>query len=100
MTPQTTNLIFQNPITPEEIQNWLIEQLATQLQVEPTVINPGITFDSYGLNSSQILVIASKAEQQFGFKLSPVILWHYPTITALSQRLTEEFATPEQEFEI
>jgi acyl carrier protein len=94
------NSIAKVPPTQKTIQAWLIHQLAEQLQVAPDQVDIGAPFDSYGLSSSQVLVIAVKAEKQFGFKLSPVLLWHYPSIESLSHRLVEEFATAGQVFEI
>jgi acyl carrier protein len=100
MIQPTPNLIAKVPKTQATIQAWLMEQFAEQLQVEPYQVDIKEPFDSYGLNSSQALIIAVKAEKQFGFKLSPVLLWHYPNIESLSHRLVEEFATAEQVFEI
>jgi acyl carrier protein len=94
------DLIAKVPPTQKTIQAWLIHQLAEQLQVEPDQVDIGAPFDSYGLSSSQVLIIAVKAEKQFGFQLSPVLLWHYPSIESLSHRLVEEFATAGQVFEI
>jgi acyl carrier protein len=90
----------QSAHTAESIQNWLIDQLAEQLQIRFDQVDIKEPFENYGLNSSQILMIAVKAERQFGFKLSPVLLWHYPTIESLSHRLVEEFSTAEKVFEI
>jgi acyl carrier protein len=100
MLQPTSNLIAKVPKTQESIQAWLIDQFAEQLQIDPDRVNPKEPFDSYGLSSSQALIIAVKAEKKFGFKLSPVLLWHYPNIESLSHRLVEEFATAEQVFEI
>jgi acyl carrier protein len=97
---QSTPNIIQDPKRLETIQEWLIQQLAEQLQVDPTQVDVKASFDSYGLDSSQVLIIAGKAEKTFGFKLSPVLLWHYPSIESLSQRLVEESLVTEQIFEI
>jgi acyl carrier protein len=100
MIQPTPNLIVKVPKTQESIQAWLINQVAEQLQIEPDQVDIKEHFNSYGLSSSQALIIAAKAEKQFGFNLSPVLLWHYPNIESLSHRLVDEFATVEQVFEI
>ncbi len=47
------------------------------------------------------MFLVSKAEKLFGFELSPILLWHYPTIETLSQRLAEESKASQSEiFEI
>jgi acyl carrier protein len=96
----TLNLQTQSTNTAKLIQDWLINQIAEQLQMDCDQVSIKESFDSYGLNSSQALIIAAKAEKQFGFKLSPVLLWHYPNIESLSHRLVEEFSAAEQVFEI
>lgn len=83
--------------TAEEIQAWLISQISEQLGVESNDIDVREPFDSYGLDSAQAMSIASKAEKVLGFELSPMLLWHYPTIAALAQRLTEESEASESE---
>jgi acyl carrier protein len=100
MIQSTPSVISQAPKTPEAIQAWLIQQFAQQLQIEPDQVDIKTPFERYGIDSSQVLIIAGKAEKAFGFKLSPTLLWHYPTIESLSHRLVEEFAVAEQVFEI
>ncbi len=100
MIQPTPNLIVKVPKTQESIQAWLVNQFAEQLQIEPDRVDIKEHFNSYSLSSSQALIIAGKAEKQFGFKLSPVLLWHYPNIELLSHRLVEEFSAAEQVFEI
>lgn len=47
------------------------------------------------------MIIVRRAEKQFGFEISPMLLWHYPTIEALAERLAEELAESDLEvFEI
>jgi acyl carrier protein len=100
MIQPNPNLVTKVSKTQESIQAWLIDQFAEQLQLEPEQIDIKEPFDSYDLSSSQALIIAGKAEKQFGFRLSPILLWHYPNIESLSHRLVEEFASAEQVFEI
>jgi acyl carrier protein len=100
MNQPTPTPMPQASMTPEIIQTWLVQQLSEQLQIELDEVDIRARFDSYGLDSSQVLIIAGKAEKAFGFKLSPVLLWHYPTIESLSHRLVEESISADQIFEI
>jgi acyl carrier protein len=84
-----------------DIQVWLVTQLAELLGVEATEIDITAPLDSYGLDSAQAMLLAAKAGKFLGFQLSPLLLWHYPTIESLSQRLAEEAQTSDSEiFEI
>ncbi|MEY2832435.1 MAG: hypothetical protein RLZZ574_1693 [Cyanobacteriota bacterium] len=90
-----------NQINAEVIATWLTKNLAEQLEVEPDELDPNEPLESYGLDSAQGMMIISRAEKEFGFEISPMLLWHYPTIELLAERLTEEFAESKLEvFEI
>ncbi|MEH1965736.1 acyl carrier protein [Nostoc sp.] len=96
--PETTK---KQSYSAEEIQAWLVSHIAEQLGVEPKDIDVSQPLDSYGLESAQAMFLVSKAEKLFGFELSPILLWHYPTIETLSQRLAEESKASQSEiFEI
>jgi acyl carrier protein len=93
--------LSQNTLTAEDIQAWLVSQLAEVLNVEAAEIDITAPLDSYGLDSAQAMLLAAKAGKFLGFQLSPLLLWHYPTIESLSQRLAEEVQSSESEvFEI
>jgi acyl carrier protein len=82
--------LSEQSFTAENIQSWLVSQLAESLQVEPADIDITAPLDSYGLDSAQAMLLAAKAGKYLGFQLSPLLLWHYPTIESLSERLAEE----------
>jgi acyl carrier protein len=67
------------------------------LGVNPEEINIRKPLDSYGLDSAQTIIIATKAEKFLGFKLSLMHLWYYPTIEELSLRLSEELENSQSE---
>ncbi|MFM6022096.1 MAG: thioester reductase domain-containing protein [Dolichospermum sp.] len=76
--------------TAESIQTFLVSHLAEVIGVPTAEIDVHENLENYGLDSAQAMMIISKLEQLLGFKPSPVLLWHYPNIAALSQRLSEE----------
>lgn len=86
------------PYTTAEIQDWLIARISEQLDIAPDEIDVREPLDSYGLDSAKAMLIANKAEKLLGFQLSPILLWHYPTIEMLAERLAEEAGDSETEF--
>ncbi|MEA5572937.1 thioester reductase domain-containing protein [Calothrix sp. UHCC 0171] len=76
--------------TAEDIQEWMVKKLAELLAVEPDTIDVQQPLESYGLDSSRAMVLVTQAEKMLGVEVSPVLLWHYPTIEALAQRLAED----------
>jgi acyl carrier protein len=80
---------IQQPCTVEDIQNWLIDQFAQQLNVDPDDIDIEEPFDNYELDSSKALVLLGRLEKWLGKELNPVLIFNYPTIAELAERLRE-----------
>jgi len=78
------------PHSAEDIQTFLVSNLAELLKVETNEIDIQENLENYGLSSAQAMMIVSRLEDLLGFQPSPVLLWHYPNIESLSQRLAEE----------
>ncbi|NJL61196.1 MAG: NAD-dependent epimerase/dehydratase family protein [Methylacidiphilales bacterium] len=76
--------------TAADIQEWMVTKLAELLSVEPESIDIEQPLESYGLDSSRAMVLVTQLEKILDVEVSPVLLWHYPTIEALSQRLAED----------
>ncbi len=79
----------EKPKTVEEIQNWLIDQFAQQLNIEADDIDIEEPFDNYELDSSKALILLGRLEKWLGKELNPVVMFNYPTIAELSERLGE-----------
>ncbi|MCC5632398.1 acyl carrier protein [Nostoc sphaeroides CHAB 2801] len=104
-TEEETNITLQQlslkSLTAEDIQAWLVNQIAQELGVKPDEINIRLPFDSYGLDSVLAIAIATTGKQFLGLDMSPLLLVHYPTIESLSQHLAKEVEASESEtFEI
>lgn len=78
------------PHSAEDIQTFLVSNLADLLKVETDEIDIQENLENYGLSSAQAMMIVSRLKDLLGFQPSPVLLWHYPNIESLSQRLAEE----------
>ncbi|BAZ79176.1 MAG: phosphopantetheine-binding protein [Sphaerospermopsis kisseleviana] len=93
--------LYQHPVktafNTADIQAWLIDNISHILGLNPEEIDIREPLDSYGLDSSQAIILASKAEKFLGFKLSLIHLWYYPTIEELAQRLAEELENSDSE---
>jgi acyl carrier protein len=76
----------------QEIEKWLIEQIAGILYLDPQQIDPQATFNSYGLSSRDAVMLSGDLEEWLGRRLSPTLVYEYPTI----DNLAEYLARPEQ----
>jgi acyl carrier protein len=90
MNQSISPLSNQQHQTVEVIQAWLINQLAEQLEIESDDIDIHEPFDNYNLDSARTLSMLGKLEKWLGRNFSPVLIFNYPTIAELAQRLAEE----------
>ena len=96
MPPQ---LIASKPLSIDEIQDWLAEQIGHQLGIGPESVDTRVSFHSYGLESTQAMAIAQTGQHHFGLEISPLVIWNCPTIETLSRHIARELSEKEQ-FEV
>lgn len=94
-------LALSESLTSDDIQDWLVSQIAAQLGMDADEIDVRVPFDSYGLNSMQAMNIANLGKQHLGISFSPLAIWNYPNVASLSEYLAQELESSESEtFEI
>lgn len=76
--------------TVEEIQEWLVLQLSELLVLEPGDIDVREPLDTYGLASREAVMLSGDLEDWLGRRLSPTLVYEYPTIAALAQHLGQD----------
>ncbi len=72
------------------IESWLVAKIAENLEIDPGEIDTHEPFVSFGLDSAQAVGLAGDLEEWLGRKLSPTLVWDYPTIESLAAFLAEE----------
>jgi acyl transferase domain-containing protein/acyl carrier protein len=77
-----------------ELREWLTARLAEVLALSPAEIDPSEAFSGYGLTSSDVVGVSGDLEEWLGVRLSPTLLYDYPSIEALSQHLAGERSAP------
>ncbi len=87
--PPTASL---NPTATEKaIREWLVLHIAEWLQLSPEKIDTREVLASYGLDSVTAVRLSGELEESLGRKISPTLVYDYPTIEALARHLA---ATP------
>ena len=79
----------------EEIQQFLIQELAKRIEVDPALIDPAQPLERYGLDSLNALRLARELEDRIGCRLPTTALWDYPTIDGLARYISEELGIRE-----
>jgi acyl-CoA synthetase (AMP-forming)/AMP-acid ligase II/acyl carrier protein len=75
------------PRSEEAITAWLIARLSSESGIDPDEIDLGRPFAAFGLDSARSLAVVGELEAWLGQRLSPILLWNYPTIEALARQL-------------
>lgn len=73
-----------------EIQDWLITQIAGLINTAPENIDIHESFSNYGLSSLNIITLSGDLEVLLHRRLSPTLAYDYPNILLLSRYLAEE----------
>ena len=74
----------------EEIESWLGDSISEHLQIDPQKIDPQVSFESYGLDSSTAIILSGDLQEWLGCDLDPMIFFDYPTIEALTKYLISQ----------
>ncbi len=72
------------------MRDWLIAAVASALGVPEEDVDPRDPFTSYGMDSVQAMLLLKRLERRIGRPLSPTMVFNYPSIDALSARLSAE----------
>jgi myxalamid-type polyketide synthase MxaE and MxaD len=76
----------------EVMKGYLCDELARVLRSSPARINRSQPFKTMGLDSLMTLELRNRLERTVGIKLSPTMLFNYPTVAALAPRLLEKMS--------
>jgi acyl carrier protein len=76
--------------TAQAISTWLSARIAATLKIQPSQVDPDITFDRYGLDSMQAVSVTGDLGDGLGLEeLPPTLLYDYPTINQLAAHLAD-----------
>ncbi|NET00657.1 MAG: acyl carrier protein [Sphaerospermopsis sp. SIO1G2] len=88
--PNTMNAV-------DTIQNWLVNQIATQLKIAPETIQVSEPLTRYGLDSIDSVTIVGDMEDWLDAELPSTLLWDYPTIAKAAEYLVDEVGVSPEE---
>jgi acyl carrier protein len=73
-----------------EIEIWIAEKLAAQLNTSPEQMDVNAPFTSFGIDSIAIFTLTGDLAEWLDRDLPFTLLWEYPTIHALAHQLSQE----------
>ena len=77
----------------EGIHPWLVQRVATALNIKPDEVDVKVPFDRYGLVSADLVAIMADLEDLLGCEFEdPTLMYEYPTIKDLVTYLATHYA--------
>ncbi len=71
----------------EEIQEWLVTNIADRLEMKPEEIDLDEPITHLGLSSREAIMLSGELEEWLGYELPPELLYEYPEIKPLAEKL-------------
>lgn len=84
-TPEVTGVL-----TEASLRQWLVEHLATLVDVPPADVDTAKSFEEYGLDSRVAVRVSGRLERLVERRLSPGLLFEHSNIDELSAFLARE----------
>jgi natural product biosynthesis luciferase-like monooxygenase protein len=72
----------------EALTEWLVQEVARQAGLTPSVIDPHAPFSRYGLDSVQSVALAGALQARLGHEIAPTVAYDHPSIASLAAHLT------------
>ncbi len=96
MSPQASPATNEEPWADlDELQNWLIGNLASRLGVDRSRLDPSERFHRFGLDSARAGGLVADLSAYLGRALPPTLVWDYPTVEKLCAFLVLGGTEPE-----
>jgi acyl carrier protein len=77
------------PLAEAEIRAWLVEHLASLLDVPESEISANQTFEEFGLDSAAAVAMTGELAAWANLELDPNLASHHPTIEAVTLYVAE-----------
>jgi len=73
--------------TRAEVGEWVTAYIVAALDIDRADFSPDARFDSYGLDSAEIVIMAGIMEEQLGLEIDPEILFETPSVSGVLDNL-------------
>jgi acyl carrier protein len=70
-----------------DIEAWMIQRLADELELDPAEIDRLVPVDRYGLDSRTAASLTGDLEDWLGRRIAATALWEHPTVERLAAHL-------------
>ncbi len=76
--------------TKEQIQEWLVNKIATELAMEEQDVDINTPFKEFGIDSITLVKLTSQIEDWLHIELDPVLMYKFETIHEISDFILKD----------
>jgi acyl carrier protein len=87
--PEKVAPVREGERSQDEIQWWLVERVAAELELDPGEMDVTIPLERYGLDSRAAASLSGDLEDWMGRPVPATLVWDYPTIEEISEHLKD-----------
>src|SRR5262249_9805263 len=80
----------------QNLRTWLVSKMAELTGIDPQSIDIWEPFTAFGLTSKDAVIISGELEDLLGRRLSPALLYDYPSVGILAQHLAAPSEGPDR----
>ena len=73
----------------DTVRAWLVKYITEAVDIPVTPFPAGDTFDSYGFDSTETVIMAGVMEEEFGIELEPALFFENPSVDGLVESLAK-----------
>ena len=81
-------------IEPQALRTWMVNYICSVLSQNPATFSTTATFDSYGLDSVEAVLMAGVMEEEFGVQVDPARMFEAPRVDQFVALMTEVTREP------
>jgi len=79
--------VIANEPDVQELADWLVDKVASYLNVPPETIDADTPLADCGIDSAMSLSLCVDLQCEHGLDVETTIVWDYPTINAIAEHL-------------
>lgn len=71
----------------ETLRSWMTSYIAAVLDLDQDTVATNVSFDSYGMDSVEAVIMAGVMEEEFSIRIDPTMVFEDPSIDGLVKAL-------------
>lgn len=70
----------ESRVDPAALRSWMVQYICAIFDLKPGNLSTSDSFDSYGLDSVEAVIMAGVMEEEFRVQIDPILFFEHPSI--------------------